>query len=705
MKEQTRNILLRTLPIILIAAITLITSVIIYDQVVDNETEDCWEILDSATKSVSQKINTRFSDNITFLDLVAGSLSPLEEVGSQNLPHLRAVCNNTIFERIDLILPSGEVLLMSGESSTTGERLTFKDLLLRGPHISQRRLDPHTGKESIYYFTPIIRDTDGKTTAIISGVMDCATLHEYFPTYIYGEDSRHFVIDRHDGAYIMDAGGAEGLGNLYSIDSKILLAGYENKSFKSDVENGLSGNIAYLDPADKEIYYLTYMPTEDYNFQVCVLVREDVAFGSVMHLKNTLVPTIIVELVMIVIFLISNIAITVKAVKGEIALRNAERDRVSNEARSTFLSSVSHDIRTPLNGIVGMLEIINRHGDDPERLKDCLEKINISTKYLITLANDVLDINEMDRDKFALRSESVNLHELAHEIDVIVQPRAKDEGVKCSIDTSGINDPDVLTSSMHLSQILVNLVGNAIKYNRRGGNVWVSFEEREKDGGWVYVFTVRDNGIGMTEEFQKNMFAAFEQEDAGSRSKYRGHGLGLSIVDRLVKRMGGEITVVSKKDEGSCFTVTLPLERDENSRPREEGASGPLDIEGMKILIVEDNDVNLEIAKVLLSDAGADVITAVNGRLALNRFSESNPYEIDVILMDIMMPEMDGYEATRTIRSLDRSDSKTVPIIAMTANTFSEDIKHCKEAGMNDHVGKPIDIDKLISKIAKYKGR
>ncbi len=391
------------------------------------------------------------------------------------------------------------------------------------------------------------------------------------------------------------------------------------------------------------------------------------------------------------------------------ALKELEKTKkeaeVANEAKTTFLLNMSHDIRTPLNGIIGMLDIADRFPDDLNKQKDCREKVRNASKILLELVNDVLDRSKLESGEVVLEHVSFDVNDIVRDTYVSISKLAEDAGVEIIEEESSIEHFKLIGSPLHFKRILINIISNAIKYNKEHGKVYISLKEvSSNDGIAVIEFICRDTGIGMSEEFQKHLFEPFTQENHSARSNYSGTGLGMSIVKSIVDKMNGGITVQSVKDVGSTFDIIIPFEIDDSKKAMQEESEDEVktySITGINILLVEDNDLNMEIAEFLLKDKGANVIQAKNGQEAVEVFTKSKPQEIDVILMDVMMPIMNGYEATRTIRSLDREDAKDIPIIAMTANAFVEDKIKATEAGMNGYISKPLEENLVIQTIAK----
>ncbi|MCM1272826.1 MAG: ATP-binding protein [Clostridium sp.] len=386
------------------------------------------------------------------------------------------------------------------------------------------------------------------------------------------------------------------------------------------------------------------------------------------------------------------------------AVEEAER---ANAAKSDFLSRMSHDIRTPINGVMGMLEIIKNNRDDEERIDDSLNKISISANYLLSLVNDVLDMSKLESGDIILTEESFDVRELVDSCCQIEQGQASNNNISIHTDIpDNIKYPRLIGSPLHIRHILLNIMSNCVKYNKPSGEVFLHMEELDAADDFVNVrIVIRDTGIGMSAEFLKHIFEAFTQEEQSARTTFQGTGLGMAIVRKLVDKIGGEITVESRQDVGTRFTLTLPLKIDHSSKESSVKASdeggGDIDFAGRRILLVEDNEINLEIARYMLEEKGAKITTAENGQLAVDAYIKA-PENFDIILMDIMMPVMDGLEATRKIRTVKRKDNSEIPIIAMTANAFDDDVKRCKDAGMNDHVAKPIDAVQFMLTLQKW---
>ena len=380
----------------------------------------------------------------------------------------------------------------------------------------------------------------------------------------------------------------------------------------------------------------------------------------------------------------------------------AKKAEAANEAKTEFLQRMSHDIRTPINGICGMLDVADHHADDMKKQAECRAKIKEASNLLLELVNEILDMSKLEADEVVLEEIPFNLSRISREVLVVIEQIAAEQNIRIIWEKKEITHWDLIGSPGHVKRVMMNILSNAVKYNRENGQIYISCMEipSEQPGMTTMEFVCRDTGIGMTEEFQKCVFEPFAQEHTGSRTKFAGTGLGMPIAKSLVEKMGGIITFESKEGTGTTFVIRVPFKIDPDADKREERKDvSEKSIKGLHILLAEDNELNMEIAEFMLQNDGAAVTKAWNGQEAVELFEKSRYGEFDVILMDIMMPVMNGYEATKRIRSLGREDAKTIPIIAMTANAFTEDRIRAKEAGMNEHIAKPVDAKSLVKVI------
>ena len=386
----------------------------------------------------------------------------------------------------------------------------------------------------------------------------------------------------------------------------------------------------------------------------------------------------------------------------------AKKAEAANRAKTEFLQRMSHDIRTPINGICGMVDIADHYADDVEKQSEYREKVKSASHLLLEMLNDVLDMSKLESGEVTLEEISLNLSCIFEEVLVVIEQMAAERNIRIIWEEKEIIHWNLIGSPSHMKRILMNILSNAVKYNKENGDIYISCREIVSDQSEMTTieFTCRDTGIGMTEAFQKQIFEPFAQEHTGSRTRFAGTGLGMPITKKLIEKMGGTITFESEEGAGTTFVIRVPFRIDTDKGCRAEIEEKPgVSISGMCILLAEDNEMNMEIAEFVLQNEGAVVTKAWNGQEAVEIFEKSRPDEFDVILMDIMMPVMNGYEATKRIRSLEREDAKEIPIIAMTANAFTEDRLTAKEAGMNEHIAKPVDAELLVKVIYEWVNR
>lgn len=396
----------------------------------------------------------------------------------------------------------------------------------------------------------------------------------------------------------------------------------------------------------------------------------------------------------------------------------------AKQAKNEFLSNMSHDMRTPLNGIIGMTTVAKNYVDNPKKVAEYLNKIEKTSKYLLELINNVLDMSKIESKDTKITEEELLLSDLIQSVAMIVQPKVVDKKHKCTIQVHDVKHERLLGDFLHLNQILINVVGNAIKYTPQGGNITMDITEQSSGSGCANLqFVISDNGIGMSSGFLPHLFEMFTQERNQARTHARGSGLGMAITYHLIVMMGGTMDVQSELGTGSVFTICLPLKIATKHKPEielgpyvihveedmenwltvEEPEETPAEsLEGNRFLVAEDNEINMEIITEILQQRHAVVEKAENGRIAYEMFAASEPGYYDIILMDIKMPVLNGYDASKKIRGADHADAKSIPIIALSADAFPDDIARAKEMGMNAHIAKPIDFSKLYEEVTKY---
>ena len=492
--------------------------------------------------------------------------------------------------------------------------------------------------------------------------------------------------------------------------------GFSVEMIENDFKNGKSGMVVFKAVGVHMCMY--YSPIEGTEWYMLMEVPYEVVDEMTEELsaslnRNAITMMATVMLIILVIFFIYLMNLRAHSKQLEAARQSAEKAQKAAEqasiAKSEFLSRMSHEIRTPMNGIIGMTEIARQNSNDSEKVDDCLKKVSLSSKHLMSLINDVLDMSKIESGKIQLKNELFDLRLFLENIENIYSVQAEEKGIDFDISLSGKIDKFIVGDSLRLNQILTNLLSNAFKFTPNGGKIVLGIGELKHEEDTVLLrFSVKDTGIGIKEENLEKIFEAFEQENAEISHKFGGTGLGLSIVRRFSELMGGSVTVHSEYGKGAEFSVDLPFGVTENSQmldwktDKTADQSGienkTYDFSGKHILLAEDNELNREIAVELLgAGTGAIIDEAEDGEMAVDIFAASEVNYYDLILMDIQMPHMDGFEATRRIRAMERPDAAKVPIFAMTANAFAEDEEKSRQAGMNAHLSKPLEISAVLA--------
>lgn len=545
---------------------------------------------------------------------------------------------------------------------------------------------------------------------------DIQTVKQYYTTTTYGDKAATYIIKKNGTLAYFDADSDDVIGarNIYkALEEAEYIQGRNFDMVKEQLDR--DGIVAANILLNQTEYYYCLTALNNYDMTLMLLLPADCVAVSTMDMMNSAIRTgmifisAMVLLILLAFFSLIKVQRSSQMVKLE-QETNKELNRLraaaetANAAKSTFLNNMSHDIRTPMNAIIGFTNIALKQNPKPE-VKACLDKISDSSEHLLALINDVLDISRIESGKVQYTPAPVDIAEVSESVLTIMYGYLSNRDITFQTELEEPNTRYVLTDAVRVREVLVNILGNAVKFTNDGGTVTyaVSYHPGEDDRHVNVRYRISDTGIGMSEDFVDHIFDEFSQEDLGARTQYKGTGLGMAITKRYVDLMGGTISVESKKDVGSTFTVELPMEIADSCEVKiTDYAVGKADLHGLKVLLAEDNDLNAEIAIVQLEELGMQITRAVDGKEAVRCFAENPQGTFDIILMDIMMPQMNGYEATKAIRSLDdRPDGRTIPIIAMTANAFAEDVQASLDAGMNGHLSKPIVIDEVVKTIAR----
>ena len=550
----------------------------------------------------------------------------------------------------------------------------------------------------------------------IALLKDIQTLKQYYTTTTYGGSAATYIIKKNGTLAYFDADNDDVIG-ARNVNKALEEAEYvQGQSFAAVQEqldkDGIAAANILLNRSEY-CYCLTAL--QDYDITLMLLIPADSVAVSTLNMMNSTIRTEIIFMSAMALMLLLAVIGFIRVQRSSQMVKmeqetNKELNRLrmvaesANAAKSTFLNNMSHDIRTPMNAIIGFTNIALKHSPPPE-IKSCLDKISDSSEHLLALINDVLDISRIESGKIKFVPEAVDITEVSDSVLTIMDGYLSNRNITFKTELTEPKTPFVLTDAVRVREVLVNILGNAVKFTQDGGTITfaVSYLPGIDDRHVNVRYRISDTGIGMSEEFVDHIFDEFSQEEHGARTQYQGTGLGMAITKRYVDLMGGTISVESKKGVGSTFIVELPMEITDACKVKKKDYSvGKMDLTGLKILLAEDNDLNAEIAMVQLEELGIQITRASDGEEAVRIFAENPQGTFNLILMDVMMPKMNGYEATKAIRSLpNRPDAAAIPIIAMTANAFAEDVQASLDAGMNGHLSKPIVMDEVIKAIAR----
>ena len=549
---------------------------------------------------------------------------------------------------------------------------------------------------------------------------DIQTVKQYYTTKIYGGKAATYIIKNNGTLAYFDADNDDVIGarNIYKALREVEYL--QEQSFDTVKEqldkNGIAAANILLNQNE---YYYCLTALDDYDMTLMLLIPADSVAVSTMNMMDSTIWTLTIFISVIALLMLLAFFSLIKVQRSSQMVKleqetNKELNRLrmeaesANAAKSIFLNNMSHDIRTPMNAIIGFTNIALKHNPKPE-IRSCLDKISDSSEHLLALINDVLDISRIESGKIKYVPTPVDIVEVSDSVLTIMYGYLSDRDITFRTEIAEPQKRYVLADAVRVREVLVNILGNAVKFTNDGGTITytVSFHPG-KDENYINVrYRIADTGIGMAEEFVDHIFDEFSQEEHGARTQYQGTGLGMAITKRYVELMGGAISVVSKKGVGSTFTVELPMEITEASVVKKKDyAVGNIDLTGLKILLAEDNDLNAEIAIVQLEELGIQITRASDGDEAVRFFAENPQGTFDLILMDVMMPKQNGYEATKAIRNIqNRTDAGIIPVIAKTAKAFAEELQASLDAGMNGHLSKPIVMDEVIKTIARNLNR
>lgn len=720
-KFREKNIIATAVFLIILALLTFGTYVII-TRITEQQ---CIERMEEAAKIVADDIRNKLSRDSTILGAMA------EIIAAEDNPDIESMQNLinrftplTVARKINLLLPGDRIISQSGNDIDVTGKISFEKEAALGEHVSEKMQSvTDNNRPVIRHFFPI--EKNGSTIAVLYSTTNLKELPDSLNIQnIYGGHAEVYLVDRNNGDMLMDTL-HDDLGNIWDFASYKAVGSKSVPQSHNEVMSGQSGYNVFRSEVTGENSYCYYAPIEDVgsvlsggdvtHWSVIVEVPERMVLQHLNKVKTICYIVGIFEVVSVLIYftwILRNTTVTMeKAILEErlIKAENAER------AKTRFLSNMSHDIRTPMNAIIGFTTLASSNADDPAKVRDYLSKILSSGNHLLSLINEILDMSRIESGKVEIKETECSLTEIVNDIDNIIANQAAAKQIDFHTDISEVQDRDICCDKLHLNQVLLNLLSNAVKFTPEGGTVSLVIKQNQgvSDGFAAYEISVKDTGIGMSPEFAKHVFEPFERESTSTVSGIQGTGLGMSIAKSIVDMMGGTIDVFSEQGKGTEYVLMLdfrvqpPKEQSGGTENGSEDTSEVLsvnvsDLKGKRILLVEDNELNREIATEILSEAGFLVEPACDGTEAVGIMQKIQPGYFDLILMDVQMPKMNGYEATKAIREIENKEISDIPIIAMTANAFEEDKELALQSGMNDHLAKPIDIGKFFEVIRRH---
>lgn len=568
--------------------------------------------------------------------------------------------------------------------------------------------------------SPLTLPESGVTLTHVAVVRDMSVFYQKFRIPSFEGKGENYIISNMGTRVYRGQESFAVIGDVYNVlkplEQMKFQYGGSYQALKEAVSSGKSCSLEFTDESGAH-YFVTSSPMETNDWSLLSVIPSSAVSERMQRFMNValfgmgaiaLVVVAAISLAMLFVLRFrSSQQLMKRQAEANAALQEAaQAAEEASRAKTIFLSHMSHDIRTPINGIMGMTDIAVRHMEDPARVEDCLRKITSSSRHLLSLINDVLDMSRIESGKVQIDNKPFYVGALLDGCASVVAGQALEKNLVLHNDFSGVTQSLLLGDELHLRQIFINILGNAVKFTPEGGEVWFTARDRVLGEGFAELTVViRDNGVGMSKAFQTRIFEPFAQAENGARSEYKGTGLGMSIVKQLLDLMGGSIELESTPGVGSTFTVRLRLPIETSPAQEAPACAVTVQLNGMRVLLVEDNDLNMEIARFMLEESGVQVTGAENGKEALDLFTGNPEGTYDLILMDVMMPVMDGLAAARAIRASGRGDAQSIPIVAMTANAYAEDRKAVLEAGMNRHLAKPMAREELLQVLGEfYKG-
>ena len=703
--SNARRILITILLIVALIGISFYMATSVYRLA----EEQCWDRLYDCAWSVNEQFIQKMAGETESLKGRATTLATMPDLkGDATKAQVANMKTGVTDAPIRLIFPDGDMVDENGALTNIDSGDTFLRLYSEVPCFMGVEPDERFANvDTMLCIAPVLRE--GKVSALLVKYINLQSLPALVYNVNFGGAIRAAFADKSTKDIILDTGHDDRARNMDELFSKSIIVDKKPAEVLKKMKDGESGRFVFQDHQTGQRDYMYYMPTGDNNWIVMTYIPESIIFADATRIKNMFSVFGAVEVIILIAYLIWILKDTLAQIDRVVLQERLAKAEQAEKAKTTFLFNMSHDIRTPMNAIMGYTGIAKSHMDDPDKVADCLDKIDISGLHLLEIINDVLDMARIESGNVVVEEKPMDILDCTEEIIIMCKALANSRHVSIGLSAEEVKNRMVYGDLVHINEVLMNVASNAIKYTETGGKVTVGIKQLEpylEDYG-KYEFIIEDNGIGMSEEFLAKIFDTFARERNSTVSGIEGTGLGMSIVKKLVELMGGTIDIKSEQGKGTrvtiCFTLKLCSEETEESGEANEA----LELREKRVLLTEDNEMNREIARTILEESGLVVEEAEDGTVAVEKVSMSGPGYYDFVLMDIQMPVMNGYEATKKIRELDNPDLAQIPIIAMTANAFGEDKERALKAGMNAHIAKPVDFKKLLETLQSInmKGR
>jgi signal transduction histidine kinase/CheY-like chemotaxis protein len=707
--------------VVLIVLVLLSSTLYFYQSLKEKLFAERQSHLIELTQKVSEIIDAKIDEDQNRTDSAKSLLEHMADKGDEDLQSVLADISELLELEEGVIFAIDDWGKYYSSEQKTGYWENLKDLAVQNVRPQVRELDVFGENQACMVFfrqldePKIMKDKEDSITYVAVAI-PMSVMEDAFSMSVFDNECYTYLVDKNGRRLYkrnMQESLIQNVNVLAALEEEEFLMGGDFENLTQAMENRDALCLEFKFNEQKENYFVSTVPISDSDWTVFMFVPTKIIGAYTNSVLNMVIKYIVG--IAIVFCIICTVMIYLATVEkgNKVLMRQQEENnkllaeaaqeaRKSNSAKSEFLSRMSHDIRTPINGIIGMTDIAIKNADNQEKVKDCLGKVRKASEHLMMLVNDVLDMSSIESGNLVIAHEHMDIRKLIENCVSIIEGQLVAKDIEFKQEIADLKHPFLFGDELHLQQVFINILGNAIKFTHEGGSITMRVTELSaEDDKALYRFEFIDTGIGMSEAFQTKVFEKFAQEHGENRTNYTGTGLGMAITKQFVEKMGGTIFVQSTQGKGSTFTVELAFEIDtENQGKMQEYESWSL--EGLRVLLVEDNELNMEIAKEILEDEGMTVATAENGEIAVQLFNESAEGTYDVILMDVMMPVMNGYDAARNIRNSNHPQAKRIPIIAMTANAYAQDVQASFDAGMDAHIAKPVDRKQLFSTLKRF---